>query len=185
VDVPSIEIEAATPEELLGELFDPVVRIWMAAMGRPADHPRAQTFGAVLERHVKRDDFRCRVARGFDGSPVGFTYGYTGGPGQWWTDLVMARMDETTRLRWTGGHFELVELHVHPDHQGRGTGGRLHDALLRGLPHETALLSTQRGPTAAFALYQKRGWVTLIERFPFPQENLEYRIMGLDLTRAA
>jgi hypothetical protein len=53
------------------------------------------------------------------------------------------------------------------------------------LPHETALLSTQRGPTAAFALYQKRGWVTLIERFPFPQENLEYRIMGLDLTRAA
>jgi ribosomal protein S18 acetylase RimI-like enzyme len=185
VDPPSIEIEAATPEDLLGELFDPVVRIWMAAMGRTPDHPRTQTFGAALESQVERDDFRSRVARKPGGRPVGFTYGYTGQPGQRWTDLVTTGMDEATRLRWTGGHFELAELHVHPSQQGRGIGGQLHDAVLHGLPHKTALLSTHRGPTPAFGFYRKRGWVTLIESFSFPEGNVDYRIMGLDLTRVA
>lgn len=178
-------IEAASPDRVLGDLFDPLLRIWMAAMHRPPDHPRAQAFGKILERHVGRDDFRCRVAFLPDGRPVGFAYGYTGARGQWWTDLVAAAMDEATRERWLGGHFELVELHVHPEHQGQGTGGRLHDAVLEELPHRTALLSTQRGPTPAFALYRKRGWETLLEHFSFPQENLEYRIMGLDLERQA
>jgi ribosomal protein S18 acetylase RimI-like enzyme len=180
METPPASIEAVTPERLLGELFDPVVKIWMAAMRRPADHPRAQTFGSILERHVARAGWRGLVAFGPDG-PVGFTYGYTGAAGQWWTDLVAARMDEATSRRWMGGHFELVELHVRPDGQGQGIGGRLHDELLKDLPHKTALLSTMRGPTAAFALYRKRGWITLIEHFVFPDQNTEYRIMGLDL----
>lgn len=175
-----VDIEAVSAERLLGQLFDPTVKIWLAAMQRAPDHPRAQTWGEILERHTARNGFRCRVA--FErGTPLGFSYGYTGAPGQWWTDLVAAALEEAARERWIGGHFELVELHVHPNAQGRGIGGRLHDAILEDLPHRTALLSTQRGPTAAYALYRKRGWETLVEHFSFPQENVEYRIMGLEL----
>jgi ribosomal protein S18 acetylase RimI-like enzyme len=175
------EIRPLSPDQILGEFFDPMVRIWMAAMRRPPDHPRSQTFGQALQRHVTSRDFRCRVAHGPQGQPVGFAYGYTGCAGQWWTDLIAAAMDEATRDRWMNGHFELVEIHVHPQWQGRGIGGSLHDSILEGLPNATALLSTQKGPTAAFALYQKRGWETLIEGFLFPQETREYRIMGLRL----
>jgi ribosomal protein S18 acetylase RimI-like enzyme len=180
----AVRIEPVAPERLLGELFDPVIKIWMAAMGRAPDHPRAQTFGNSLERHVRRADFRCLVAFAPSGPPVGFSYGYTGNTGQWWTDLVGAALDEEARRHWIDGHFELVELHVHPDRQGEGIGGRLHDAVMADLPNRTALLSTQRGPTAALALYRKRGWQTLVEHFFFPEQNVEYRIMGLELKKA-
>jgi ribosomal protein S18 acetylase RimI-like enzyme len=176
-----MHIEPVAPDRLLDDLFDPVIKIWMAAMHHPSDHPRAQRFGEALERHTARADFRCLVAFARDGLPVGFTYGYTGRAGQWWTDLVSAALDQDARRHWLNGHFELVEIHVHPERQGNGIGGRLHDAVLDGLPNETALLSTHRGPTAAFALYRKRGWDTLVEHFSFPDQNLDYRIMGLNL----
>ena len=45
-----------------------------------------------------------------------------------------------------------------PAAQGRGTGTALHDALLAGLPHRRALLSTYRDDRPAPRLYRRRGW---------------------------
>ena len=60
---------------------------------------------------------------------------------------------------WVGGHWEFVELAVHPEHRRRGLGGHLHDALLEGLPHERSLLQTDAAPDGAgHSLYRRRAW---------------------------
>lgn len=147
---------------------------------RPSD---AATFAEdTFPRHMRYAGFRCCAARrsGRD-SIVGFAYGYTGAPGQWWYDVVANVLDPEVAKAWLPGHFEVVELAVAPSAQGEGVGGRLHDALLAGLPHPTAMLSTLQAQTRGQRLYRKRGWQPLLEDFTFPGGRVPYMIMGRNL----
>jgi len=162
-----------------------ILQVYEAAFSPPPyrrDRFAVQTFARSLERHLRYRDFRLCTAReaGSD-RLLGFTYGYTGATGQWWYDLVATVMRPADVERWLSGGFEFVELAVLPGAQGRGIGGTLHDALLAGLPHRTAALSTLQQETDALHLYRKRGWTVLIDRFVFPAAPQPYQIMGLDL----
>ena len=86
------------------------------------------------------------------------------------------RVPQELEDEWLGGHFEFVELAVDPDHQGRGLGAALHDALLAGLPHARALLSTWRDERPARRLYLTRGWTVLQEEL-----DASSSLLGLDL----
>lgn len=109
------------------------------------------------EQHRTRADFRL-VAAERDGDLLGFAWGYTGERGQWWADRIAGALAEDADA-WVGGHWEFVELAVHPEHRRRGLGGLLHDALLEGLTHERALLQTDEDPDGAgHGLYRGRGW---------------------------
>jgi ribosomal protein S18 acetylase RimI-like enzyme len=132
-----------------------------------------------LPTHTRRRDFRCAIARE-GGELVGFAYGYTGEAGQFWTEWVRERIPADLAEEWLGGHFEFVELAVLPDHQRRGIGSALHDALLADLPHQRALLSTLREDTAARRLYLRRGWRVLWEDL-----NGKSSLLGLELPRSA
>jgi ribosomal protein S18 acetylase RimI-like enzyme len=112
---------------------------------------------------------------------VGFAYGYTTGPGQWWHEQVARAMPPEQIVRWLSGAFELVEFAVTPHAQGLGLGSQLHDSILRGLPNRTAVLSTMQSETVALKLYRKRGWVALLQNFIFPGGARTYLIMGKDL----
>jgi ribosomal protein S18 acetylase RimI-like enzyme len=112
-------------------------------------------------RHLARDGFRLATAREAR-RLIGFAWGYTGGRGQHWSDLVADSLPRPVAETWVGGHFELVELAVLEGFRRHGVGGRLHDVLLDGLPHERALLSTsddEQDP--GVRLYRSRGWVSL------------------------
>ena len=162
----------------------------------PYDESEAtvRQFARVLGNHVRRPGFKFVVARAGDAAEpdaiadrppeevVGFAYGYTSRPGQWWYDAVTRRLDPAVNAAWMDDPFEVVELAVRPAHQGQGTGGRLHDALLEGLPHRAAVLSTAAVETAATHLYRRRGWVILSDSFTFPGTNVPYAIMGLRLS---
>lgn len=136
----------------------------------------------ALPRHVPRRDFRMVIAREA-GAMIGFTYGYTGEPGQWWHDWVVAELGQAAAAQWASRAFEFVELAVRPRAQRAGTGARLHDALLEGLLHRTALLSTWDADTPARRLYLRRGWVTLcaVDR---PAAGPPVLLMGRDLAAA-
>jgi GNAT superfamily N-acetyltransferase len=115
----------------------------------------------TLPEHAAYDGFRCLVA--WSGArAVGFGYGYTGARGQPWTDKLVAAVPPAVAARWIGGHFELVELAVSPEHHGRGIGAALHDGMLTGLPHRDALLMTSRQDTPARRLYLRRGWQVVV-----------------------
>jgi ribosomal protein S18 acetylase RimI-like enzyme len=141
----------------------------------------ADRLGEILPRHAARDGFRFLVAEE-DGQIAGFAYGYLGGPGQWWHDIVASAMTAEQRQRWLApGHFEFVELHVRRALRRRGIGGALHDALLDGLESRTAVLSTQSDNSPALALYLGRGWQVVLEDIRFAPGGRPYYILGLDL----
>lgn len=141
----------------------------------------AERLFETLRRHGARDGFTFLSARA-DGALAGFTYGYRGGPGEWWHDRVAAAMTPEQRDRWLApGHFEYVELHVHPGRRRQGVGGRLHDELLaRQATSRTAVLSTQVDNEPALALYGGRGWQVVVPTLDFGSGRL-FEILGRDL----
>lgn len=180
----------------LAEL-DPLVEVYAAAM-RP---PREQVPGrrAIMERHTQFPSFRAVVVLAPDGSPgtgdrarpapgrgrlpiIAFSYGFHGADGQWWHDLVRSAL---TRMggydlaqNWLGDSFEVAEVHVHPDYQGRGIGSRMVPALLHSRLERTALLSTQDADTPARRLYRGLGFGDLITGYRFPGTDPPYAVMG-------
>ena len=178
----------AGPQEFLARK-DEVVAVYRAAFEPPPyrkGHDEVLSFASALAGQPARRGFRAVLALderqdGGRGALVGFSYGHVGVPGQWWYDIVAAALAPEARLQWLGDVFEFVELAVAPHAQGRGAGGRLHDALLAGVAQRTAVLSTMVGETPARHLYDRRGWVPLLDNFAFPGTQRPYVIMGIVL----
>ncbi|MXG88884.1 GNAT family N-acetyltransferase [Nocardioides flavescens] len=139
------------------------------------DEWRRDTF----ERHAAREGFRLVVARPDpSGDVVGLAWGHVGHAGEHWNDLVRDALDPLTADRWVGGHLEVVELAVLPEHRRAGLGGRLLDALLDGVRRRCLLSATDDPTDPAVRLYLARGWrrVGTLGR--------GRQVMGLDLREA-
>jgi ribosomal protein S18 acetylase RimI-like enzyme len=176
---PDVTIALVDPEFVLAHVDD-LAELYGRVFGAPGyDEPpeATQRFRSKqLPGHARREGFRFALARR-DGRPVGFAYGYTGQRGQWWSDWVASKAPEEVVERWVGGHFEIVELAVDPAEQGHGVGAALLDALLAGLPHDRALLTTYRDDLPAPRLYRRLGWRVLVAGL---DEHTD--LYGLDLT---
>jgi ribosomal protein S18 acetylase RimI-like enzyme len=112
---------------------------------------------------------------------VGFGYGYTTKPGQWWHDLVRNALADDVAREWLADAFELSELHVLPDYQGIGIGRRLLTALAEAIPHSVMLLSTPDTDTRAFRLYRDTGFVDLARNYLFPGDLRRFAVLGARL----
>jgi ribosomal protein S18 acetylase RimI-like enzyme len=178
-----VSIEPVSTAELLGTLRRHVVDVWASAHELPRASPTRDEFGRTrLRRHAGRADFRFVGAFAGGRQLVGFVYGYTGAPGQWWYDRVARALDRDGRRRWFDpGHFEFTELAVRPDFQGRGVGSRLHDRVLDALPHRRALLSALADNAPVVAFYRRRGWEVVLDRLRFEPGRPEFTIMGRTL----
>ncbi len=155
------------------EYADEVFAVYDAVFG---DRPDQDDWREVLyDRHCSREAFRLAAARDAD-RLVGFAWGYLGRPGQFWSDWVLRELPPDVSAAWVGGHFELVELAVLPDHRRHGFGRRLHDVLLDGVPSDRALLGTDNADSPAVRLYASHGWRKLGELSP------DVQVMGLRLT---
>jgi ribosomal protein S18 acetylase RimI-like enzyme len=174
--------------------------VYAAAMDPPEEQlPGRHT---IMERHAGYAAFRAiaAIARPAGGTPgggaaggggpvtgqvVGFAYGFHGGGGQWWHDLV----SRTTAIilggraadDWFGDSLEIAEVHVLPGHQGRGTGLAMVLRLTAGRPERAAVLSTMDANTRARRLYRGLGFTDLLTGFTFPGTELPYAIMGAPL----
>ena len=156
----------------------------------------------IMERHAGYAAFRAiaaivRPAGGeqadggqADGGPmagelVGFAYGFHGGGGQWWHDLVSRTTASILGTRsahdWFGDSLEIAEVHVLPGYQGRGTGLAMMLRLTAGRPERAAVLSTMDANTRARRLYRGLGFTDLLTGFTFPGTELPYAIMGAPL----
>jgi len=125
------------------------------------------------------------VATGSAPLLAGFAYGFHGGGGQWWHDLVSRTTASVLGTRaandWFADSLEIAEVHVLPSYQGRGTGLAMMLRLTAGRPERAAVLSTMDANTRARRLYRGLGFTDLLTDFTFPGTELPYAIMGAPL----
>lgn len=171
-------IESWTPRQF-GARLDEAMSIYATAMQYPR-HTAAQR-AVSARKHLHNDGFACRAAVDASGSLVGFGYGYTTKPGQWWHDLVRRALDRTQSAQWLTNAFELSELHVLPDCQGSGIGRRLITELAADIPHAAIVLSTPDSDTRAFRLYRDLGFEDLARNYLFPGDSRPFAVLGVRL----
>lgn len=136
-------------------LADSVWRCYQKVFGDFDDYAGWRT--ELFERHAAREGFRLTVAFD-DDSLVGFSWGYVGERGQYFSHLVSRALPVDVVDTWVGGHFELVELAVDPDYRGRGLGRLLHDQVLDGIRQPCLLSTTDDPDDPAVQLYLQSGW---------------------------
>jgi ribosomal protein S18 acetylase RimI-like enzyme len=133
-------------------------QIWPLYRDTFGDFDDYETWRTELyDRHAARDGYRLSTA--VDGPTlVGFSWGYIGERGQYWSDLVCNSLPAAITDEWVGGHFEVVELAVLPAYRGQGVGRSLHDKLLESVT-DRCLLSTSDDPSdPAVRLSLSAGW---------------------------
>ncbi len=162
-----------------GARLDDAMRIYQLAMKYP-EHTGVQR-GVSARKHTVNAGFACRAAVVEDGTLVGFGYGYTTAPGQWWHDLVRRALSRPAADEWLVDSFELSELHVLPEYHGMGIGRQLLTSLAGGIPHRRMLLSTPDADTRAFRLYRDTGFVDLARNYLFPGDARPFAVMGARL----
>jgi ribosomal protein S18 acetylase RimI-like enzyme len=139
--------------------------------------------GVTTRWHTQHEGFHCRAALTPDDTLVGFGYGYTTKPGQWWHDLVRHAIGPLGD-DWLTNSFELSEIHVLPAYQGHGIGREMLVELAGALPHRNVLLSTPDRDTRAFRLYHHLGFVDLARNYLFPGDSRPFAVLGARLPLA-
>ena len=115
-----------------------MLALWPLAFGPVADADDWRH--RFWEQHRTRAEFRLVTAE-LGGELAGFAWGYTGQRGQWWADRVAGVLGDAADA-WVGGHWEFVELAVHPEH--RRAGGSLYRRrgwqVIGGLPEGKSVM---------------------------------------------
>lgn len=157
--------------------LDEALQVYVTAMRYPPGTARHRS--PMWREHMLRAGWRCIAAFNAD-SMVGIAYGYLGATGQWWHDEVqrgLKMIDPDMALHCLTDYFELTELHVHPDAQGRGTGQALLTELLSGITAPRVLLSTPEGPTRAWCLYRRLGFTDLLRNYRFSGDSRPFAVL--------
>lgn len=181
----------AIPAHVMRARMYEALSVYVQAMGYPTgvEHMRAP----MWSEHILRSGWRAVGA--FDCPPdtrispdtplLGIGYGYRGAPSYWWDTQVREGLAQTGgSRRILDSYFELTELHVRPDQQGRGIGNLVLQELLEGRPEERVLLSTPEVPresNRAWGLYRRLGFQDVLRNFIFHGDNRPFAILGRDL----
>jgi ribosomal protein S18 acetylase RimI-like enzyme len=163
--------------EWMREHLRETLEIYGEAMGYPASVVEAR-YGHAAS-HTTRMGFEAVAAFDPAEALIGFGYGYTTRPGQWWYDQVADALGRARSRQWLRDTFELCEFHVRPDQQGMGVGRNLLRTLLGGVPHPHVVLSTPDSDTRAFRLYRSESFVDLMRSHYFPGDTRPFAILGL------
>jgi ribosomal protein S18 acetylase RimI-like enzyme len=162
--------------------LDAAISVYGQAMGYPRD--LLETRKGYVAAHAHRSDFRAVATLGEGDELLGFGYGYRSAPGQWWHDQVAGALRRDQRRWWFHDCFELVELHVRPDAQGRGLGARQLAALLSGARQHTVVLSTpeaDESQSRAWRLYRRFFFADVLRHFHFPGDDRPFAVLGRQL----
>jgi ribosomal protein S18 acetylase RimI-like enzyme len=159
------------------------LRLYVTAMRYPENtvDQRAPMWTA----HTLREGWRCAAAVDGAGDLRGICYGYRGAPGQWWHEQVRRGLAVTEGAEharyWMDDYFELTELHVRPDTQGRGLGETLLRKLLGAPVDNKVLLSTPEGDSRAWRLYRRVGFQDVLRDYRFTGDPRPFAVLGRGL----
>lgn len=131
-----------------------------------------------LKKHYTYEGFKGIALLNEEEQLIGFAYGYTSLPGQYYHGLLSNALNPSEYEQWLSDCFEVVELAVDPDFRRQGHAKTLMTELLKEVKQKTAILTTQTDNPSARSLYDSMGWVIVKEPFyPGVPEN-PFVIMG-------
>lgn len=180
MSAPSVRLAIWSGAQMRARMSD-AMQVYAMAMNY--DPIVGEQRGAFAASHSRYVDFQCRAAL-LDDEVIGIAYGYGSRPGQWWHDSVRRAVPAHLAAPWLSNAFELSELHVLPRFQGAGIGRALLLSLVANAPFRTVLLSTPEGPTRAFALYRRLGFVDLARNYLFAGDSRPFAVLGANLPLA-
>ena len=131
-----------------------------------------------LKKHLNYDGFRGYIMKSDAEKILGFSYGYSSRPGQYYHQLLSNELGPMKYEKWLEDCFEFVELAVHPAYRNQGYGKMLIRELLKELTNKTTLLTTQVNNRSARNLYKGLGWIVVKEPFLPIKNDSPYVIMG-------
>jgi ribosomal protein S18 acetylase RimI-like enzyme len=181
---PARRLVELSAEELTARLAE-ALQVYVSAMGYPPGTARQRR--TLWLEHLRRPGWRAVGWLDAGETLLGISYGYAGGPGQWWYEevrrgLAAGRADEQA---WLRDYFELTELHVRPDAQGHGLGEGLLRALLSGTDRSRVLLSTpeygEQRPGRAWQLYRRLGFTDVLRDHRFTGDFRPFAVLGRSL----
>lgn len=132
----------------------------------------------IFRGHAQRPGIICLGAFDPGDQLVAFCYGFPGLPSNWWENQIRPHLVDAGTEEWLSDVFELTELHVHPDRQGRGIGRTLITSVCNASNLPKAILSVRSGSTVAQRLYRSLGFTDLTAPFTFGNLPPEYLVMG-------
>jgi ribosomal protein S18 acetylase RimI-like enzyme len=155
--VPDVSYLPLRAAELVAKV-DEVLALQARALGSTGADRRD-----IVLRHAGHAGYRGVAAKAADGTLLGFAYGYTSAPGQWWNGQVRRVLGDAAAAEHLDGAFEVVELHVDPAAQGAGIGRRLLYGLTADLPATRVVLGTGVDNARARKLFEAAGFTVLYE----------------------
>ncbi|MGV9255003.1 GNAT family N-acetyltransferase [Streptomyces sp. NPDC003697] len=135
----------------------------------------------IVLRHMSYPNARALGATTADGRLVGFVYGMPNNRTHWWSTVVEPYLRARGHDDWLDDSFVITELHVHPDHQGRGIGRSLITAITDAADEPRSILSAIDTDSPARGLYHSLGYQDLARRVLFPSAAMPYAVMGAPL----
>jgi ribosomal protein S18 acetylase RimI-like enzyme len=150
------------------------------------EHSRRKGWRAVAAVDASEDQTGGELV---NAPMIGVAYGYGGAPDQWWQQQVVAGMRRAGLAPSAIGslisnYFELTELHIRPQAQGRGLGEALARRLLADRSENNVLLSTPeiRGEdNRAWRLYRRLGFTDIVRGHHFAGDPRPFAILGRQL----
>jgi ribosomal protein S18 acetylase RimI-like enzyme len=177
--VPDVSYVPLRAAELVAKV-DEVLALQSRAVGATGADRRD-----IVLRHAGYQGYRGVAAKAPDGTLLGFAYGYTSVPGQWWNGQVRRVLGEAEAATLLDGAFELVELHVEPAAQGAGIGRRLLYGVTADLPAARVVLTTGVDNARARRLFEAAGFQALYEGLWARPGNTGAVVLGATLPLVA
>ncbi|MFG2771172.1 GNAT family N-acetyltransferase [Streptomyces sp. NPDC048350] len=135
----------------------------------------------IVLRHLLNPGARAYGATTASGRLVGFVYGMPNDRTHWWSGVVEPYLRSNGTVEWLDESFVITELHVHPDHQGRGVGRELITTITDQSKLPRSILSAIDTESPARGLYRSLGYVDLARQVHFPSAPRPYAVMGAPL----
>ena len=132
-------------------------------------------------KHSSYEGFRGFVVLSNKDKVIGFSYGYTSLPGQFYHEILAKEFNSEEYHQCLQDCFEIVELAVQPSYRKKGLGTMLITKLLEAVDNKTAILTPQINNISARSLYESLHWKVLKEPFYPSNSKQPYVIMGKKL----
>lgn len=146
---------------------EPILNVYAAAFADRMSDPWLrpdQFWRRLVDIYAPTRDFAL-ITGWIDDQMVGYAFGSPRDETQSTWETIHPLLPDIP----TGGPIYIFrEFAVHPDHQRRGHGRQIHDALLATRPEPVAHLLVLPDNVTARTAYQRWGWIRCGTRRPFP-----------------